>query len=208
MIAMTLFSRTLFAGGLLAAALLFSGCGTTGEDPHAANYSWPTKDNPGPNPVARLVVGDTVTVTLSGGPTTDDPPHEEPIKDDGTISMPEIGQVLAAGKTPGQLQNDIHDAYVPKYYTHLTVAVSTKDRVYYVNGQVHQSGRELYVGETTVMQAIATAGDFDDFANRHNIWLVRGGRRSKIDADEIFKNPGKDPLVYPGDTITVKRRIF
>jgi len=207
MTAMTLFSRSVFAGGLLTAALCFSGCGTTGGDSSSAN--WPTKDNPGPEPVAHLVVGDTVTVNLSGGPSDDNPPpHVEPIKDDGTITMPDIGQVRAAGKTPGELQNDILTNYVPKWRTHLTVTVSAGDRVYYVDGEVKTAYRYVYVGETTVMQAIATAGDFTDFANRHNIWLVRGGRRLKIDADEIFKNPGKDPLVYPGDRITVKRRIF
>jgi protein involved in polysaccharide export with SLBB domain len=209
MTVMTMFSRMVFAGGLLAAALLINGCGTTGNDGPSGNASWPTKDNPGPEPVAHLVVGDTVTVTLSGGPTGDDqPPHVEPIKEDGTISMPDIGQVQAAGKTPGELQNGIHDMYVPKYYTHVTVAVSASNRIYYVGGEVKQPDREEYYGETTVMQAIASAGDFTDFANRHNIWLIRGGRHLKVDADDIFKNPGKDPLVYPGDRIEGKRRLF
>ena len=85
--------------------------------------------------VARFHVGDTVIVTLSGLPTPIEP-HQEPIKEDGTITMPDIGHVQAAGKTAGELQNEIYNLYVPKLYRHLTVTVNPGDRVYYVTGEV------------------------------------------------------------------------
>ncbi len=69
------------------------------------------------------VIGDLVVVNLSGLPETI-PPHEERIKEDGTITLPYIGAVKAAEKTPGELQNEIHDLYVPKIYSHLTVTVT------------------------------------------------------------------------------------
>ena len=197
---MTLISRIVVAGGLLVSALLLSGCGTEPIDPVF-------NQTPDANLVARLSIGDTVTVTLSG---LIDPiePHVEPIKEDGTITMPDIGHVQAAGKTAGELQNEIHDMYVPKIYTHITVAVSTGDRVYYVDGEVKQPGRELYLGETTVTRAIASAGDFTDFADRTDVWLVRGKHRRKVDCNAVFDDPSKDPLVYPGDQIIVRRKIF
>ena len=67
--------------------------------------------------VARFHVGETVIVILTGLPE-DIPPHQEPIKEDGTITMPDIGHVQAVGKTAGELQNEIHDLYVPKLYRH------------------------------------------------------------------------------------------
>ncbi|MEI9962810.1 MAG: polysaccharide biosynthesis/export family protein [Limisphaerales bacterium] len=158
--------------------------------------------------VAHFQIGDTVIVTLSGPP---DPivPHEEPIKEDGTITMPYIGSVQALGKTSGQLQKDIHDLYVPKYYNQLTVTVkSSQDRVYYVGGEVKQPGRQLYVGATTVTKAIQSVGDFTDFAS-HTVYLIRAnGQRIKINCDKALKNPSLDLPVYPGDQIQVPRRLF
>ena len=197
---MTLISRIVCAGGLLSTALLLSGCGSEPIDPV---FTQPQN----PQAVASLTVGDTLTVTLSGLP---DPiePHVEPIKDDGTITMPDIGPVVAAGKTPGEVQNEIYHLYVPRIYTHITVAVSAGDRVYYVSGEVKQPGRELYVSATTVTQAIASAGDFTDFADRTDVWLTRGKHRLKVNCKEAFDDPSKDPAVLPGDKITVGRKIF
>jgi len=197
---MTLISRIVFAGGLLLSMLFFTGCGTEPIDPVFTNP-------PDATTMARLSIGDTVTITLSGLPDIIEP-HVEMIKDDGTITMPDIGHVSAAGKTAGELQNAIHDAYVPKIYTHLTVSVSPGDRVYYVDGEVKQPGRELYLGETTVTRAIASAGDFTDFADRTDVWLVRGKHRLKVNCKDVFEDPSKDPLVYPGDQIIVRRKIF
>jgi polysaccharide export outer membrane protein len=204
---MTLFSRVVFTGGLLLSAVLFSGCASTGDETIFPKGE--TGTNAEAALVARFQVGDTVTVALSGVPDGEDQiPHVEPIKEDGTITMPDIGHVQAAGKTAGELQNAIHDLYVPKYRTHLTVTVTSGDRVYYVTGEVKTPGRQLYLGDTTVTRAITTAGDFTDFANHRNVWLVRGKHRIKVNCDEIFKHPEQDPVVYPGDQIVVRRRLY
>ena len=201
---MTLFSRLVLTGSLLVSAAWLVGCASTGD----THVFFPTVENTGTNVlVARLQMGDTLTITMQG-PIEPPPPHVEPINDDGTISLPEIGHVPAAGKTPGELQNDIHDLYVPKYYNQLTVSVTSGDRVYYVNGEVKAPGRQLYLGETTVTKAITSSGDFTDYANHHNVWLIRGNKRLKVDCSYIFDHPEQDPLVYPGDQITVHRRLY
>ena len=167
----------------------------------------PSANGNGPD-AARFHVGDTIVVTLSGVPV-DIPPHQEPIKEDGTITMPDIGKVQAAGKTAGELQNAIHDLYVPRYYTHITVTVNIGDRVYYVSGEVKTPGRLVYVGQTTVNQAITSAGDFTDFANHKNVTLIRvNGDRMKINVDRVRNGRAEDPAVYPGDQIIVPRRIW
>ena len=197
---MMLISRLVIAGGLLTSALLLGGCATDPIDPVFTQGQ-------DANAVAPLTVGDTLTVALSGLPDLIEP-HVEPIKDDGTITMPDIGPVVAAGKTPGEVEKEIYNAYVPRIYTHITVAVSAGDRVYYVSGEVKQPGRELYVSATTVTQAIASAGDFTDFADRTDVWLTRGKHRLKVNCKEAFDDPSKDPAVLPGDKITVGRKIF
>ncbi len=166
---------------------------------------------PGPDPeaqVAHFHVGDTVTVVFDGPP---DPlqPHEENIKEDGTITLEDIGSVKAVGKTAGELQTEIHDLYVPKYYTHLTVTVKTGDRVFYVTGEVKGPGRQIYSGQMTVTKAITSAQDFTDFANRKKVWLIRAnGQRIRVNCDDIMDGSAPDPQVYPGDQIQVTRRLF
>jgi polysaccharide biosynthesis/export protein VpsN len=158
--------------------------------------------------VARFHVGDLVSVSLTGLPEMIEP-HQEPIKEDGTITMPTIGKVQAAGKTAGELQNEIYDRYVPKYYRHLTVTVNTGDRVYFVTGEVKAPGRQLYAGQMTVTKAITTAGGFTDFASRKKVWLIRaGGQRIKVNCDKAFQDSSQDPLVYPNDQVQVPRSIF
>lgn len=159
------------------------------------------------NELARISVGDTVTVTLTGIEDLP-PPLEKPIKEDGTITLPDIGPVKAVGKTPGDLEDAIHKLYVPKVYTHLNVTVKlSSDRVYFVRGEVKQPGRVLYVGPVNVTQAITSAGDFTDFANHKNVVLIRSnGKRYKLNCDHILGGDDPDPPVYPGDQIEVKRR--
>ena len=159
----------------------------------------------------KIDVGDTVTVTLTASGIDDLPPaQEKPIKEDGTITLPDIGQVRAAGKTPGELEDIIHGLYVPKFYTHLNVTVKTSsDRVYFVRGEVKSPGRIIYVGPITVTKSITSAGDFTDFANHKNVMLIRSnGKRYKLNCNRILNGYDPDPPVYPGDQIEVKRQVW
>lgn len=161
------------------------------------------------NSIAHLHVGDTVVISLDGLPEQI-PPIEKPINDDGTITLSDIGRVQASGKTPGELENAIHDLYVPKYYTHLNVTVKPNNtRVYYVGGEVRNPNQVMYNGSITVSKAITAAGDFTDFANHSKVYLIRAnGQRYLLNMDKILAGEAPDPPVYPGDKIMVARRIF
>ena len=195
------FASLLAVFGLTLGSLLLSGCAT---DP----YTWnPEKDGQA-NQVARFHIGDTVIVNVSGVPV-DINPHTEGIKEDGTITLPDIGKVQAAGKTAGELQDAIHNLYVPGIYVRATVTVNAGDRVYYVRGEVKQPGRQVYSAETTVTRAITAAGDFTDYSDRKNIWLIRAsGQRFKVNCLKALEHPEMDPPVYPGDQIEVKKGMW
>ena len=200
---MKLFSTRSFVLGLLLVSLIFNGCSTP---PQAVPTPDASKENHAE--VARFHVGETVSIIFSGTPT-DFPSHEEIIKEDGDITLSLIGSVRAVGKTAGELQAEIHDLYVPKYFVRLTVTVKPGDLVYYVSGEVRQPGRQLYVGEITATKAIASAGDFTDFANHSNILLTRAnGQRITVDGDKALQDSTQDPHVYPGDRILVKRKLW
>ena len=165
--------------------------------------------NPGETNVPTLHVGDMVSITFSGLPTQLEP-QNKPIKEDGTIMLPDIGSVQAAGKTVGKLEEIIHDLYVPKVYLHLNVTVTaSSDRVYYIHGEVKSPGRLIYTGPITVSKAITSAGDFTDFANPSKVWLIRvNGDRFKVNVNRIRAGEDPDPPVYPNDQIEVARRFF
>lgn len=201
---MKLFVRGFFASGLLFAGLIFAGCDSTSGG-FADNTNPPAMAG-----VAHFHIGDTVSVVFSGIPDlTELPPHEETIKEDGNITLPLIGSIQALGKTAGEVQNEIHDLYVPKYFVRITVTVKAGDLIYYVSGEVNSHGsRELYVGKTTVTTAITSAGGLDDFAS-HKVWLIRSsGQRIKVDYDDALQDPSKDLPVYPGDQINVPRKLW
>lgn len=156
----------------------------------------------------RFAKDDLVIVTFVGpenlGPI---PPHEERIKEDGTITLPLINSIRAEGKTTGELQRDIYNAYVPSFYKRLTVTVKTDRLLYFVQGQVRQSGRQEYLGPTTVLKAIASAGDFTDFADRKKVVVTRkDGTRVVVDCVKAGKKPSLDLPIFPGDKIDVPNR--
>jgi protein involved in polysaccharide export with SLBB domain len=207
-------SLGLFVCGLLFAGAILTGCYSSPIDPVFSDTPTPPVMTGSPitgyttAEVPRFHVGDTVIVSLSGLPQ-EIPMHQEPIKEDGTITMPDIGHVQAAGKTAGELQNEIYNLYVPKLYRHLTVTINPGERVYYVTGEVKAPGRQLYAGQMTVTKAITTAGDFTDFANHKKVWLIRAnGQRIKVNCNKAIQDSSLDPLVYPNDQVQVPRRIF
>lgn len=211
----------LLVGGTTFSAALLSGCASSYDNPvFSENPEVPSPTMTGSpggtissgGDAARFHVGETVVVTFSGISSEElleMPVSNQIITDDGTITLPYIGTVKAAGKTPGELQNEIQDLYVPKYFVRLTISVTSQDRVYYVGGEVKLPGRQLYVGTTTVTQAIQSAGDFTDFANRSKVLLIRAnGQRIKVNCNKALEDPSKNPPVYPGDQIHVPRRLF
>ncbi|MBL9137932.1 MAG: polysaccharide biosynthesis/export family protein [Verrucomicrobiales bacterium] len=154
----------------------------------------------------KLRKEDLVDIKFSNNPT---PPQDvaERIKEDGTINLPLIGSIQAEGKTAGQLQKEIQEKYVPQYFRRLTVTLRTENRVFYVDGEVVRPDRYAYAGEITLLQAIASAGGFTDFASRRRVELVRStGERLIIDGAKAKDDLKLDVPILPGDRINVPRR--
>lgn len=161
-----------------------------------------------PTKVLEFRTGDKITVEftdVSGGLP---PAWEQSVREDGRITLPLNVSVVAAGKDKGQLEREIHASYVPKYFKRLTVNVKPEDRWYWVRGEVKTPTQLKYTGSISVMQAIAAAGDFTDYADKRDIQVTRStGESFRIDGKDVIQNPSRDVPVYPGDTITVHRRF-
>jgi polysaccharide export outer membrane protein len=166
---------------------------------HAAAVSNPQGD--------VLNVGEPITVTFSDAPTLIQP-FEERIKSDGKITLLYSQTFDAAGKTRGDLEAEIRERYVPRYFKNLTVTIRTVERAFFVGGEVRMPGRYPYSGEMTVSKAIFTAGGFTDYAKRSKVLLTRANRQTlTVDSEAALENPALDLPVFPNDSITVPRRL-
>lgn len=132
------------------------------------------------------------------------------VRPDGRITMPLIGDLAAAGQTPMQLQRRLADS-LREYVANPVVTVmvvEVADRVVYVMGEVNTPGAVPLKGSMTVLQALAVAGGFKDFANKGGIKVLR-----KVGPDRVETIPFsyKDSLrgdaqpfyLAEGDTVVV-----
>lgn len=161
-----------------------------------------------PAGIDMLRPGDIVVISFSDLPYLQ-PPLERRIAEDGTINLIENETFTAAKKTPGQLEKEIRERYVPKKFVKMTVSVIVKadTQFYYVGGEVKNSGRQVYISRIKVLGAIKSAGDFTDYANKKKVQLTRtDGRTFKINCKDALKDPTLDLEVFPGDNIHVPRR--
>jgi polysaccharide export outer membrane protein len=158
--------------------------------------------------IDALHAGDMLTIEFSEMPVVY-PAREERIKEDGTITLLEGKTFVAAGKTRGQLEHEIHDWYVPRFYLKMNVSIrQTKDtQFYYVRGEVRQPNRQVYISRIKLLQAIASAGDFTDFARKKDVLLTRAdGTKVRINCVKARKDPSLNLEILPGDIIDVPRR--
>jgi polysaccharide export outer membrane protein len=158
--------------------------------------------------VDEIQPGDRLTIEFSD--VNPSPPGTiQVVRDDGTITLPLSLEVKAAGKLKGELQKEIKDLYVPRYFRRLTVNIKTDDRFFFVGGEVRLPARQAYIGQMTVLKAVQSAGDFTDFANRKNVKIIRqNGRVDTENCIKARKNPKLDLPVFPGDIVHVERRIL
>jgi protein involved in polysaccharide export with SLBB domain len=154
--------------------------------------------------------GDSVTVTFSDLPVPVQPVATK-VKEDGTVTLLQNQTFTFAGKNPVELQKEIRDAYVPKFYKFMTVVIDPERQTlfYYVDGEVKMPARQTYIERTTVLKAIASAGGFTDFAKKTAVKLTRqDGRKFTINCKKAIENPNLDLEVYPGDKVWVPRKLF
>lgn len=133
------------------------------------------------------------------------------VASDGTISMPLIGRVPAAGQTPDQLKADLEKRYAR--YVHganATVRVSDPaSQVFYALGEVNKPGvYKLHSGEV-LSQALAEAGGLGQFADAGKIKILRHKENETVVITVnyyVVRSGGDvsaDVPVEPGDTVQV-----
>jgi polysaccharide export outer membrane protein len=135
-----------------------------------------------------------------------------PVRSDGKISLPLAGEVQASGETPLQLEK-ILAAKLQSFISEPEVTVivtEIKSQKFNILGLVSKPGTFPLTSSLTVLDAIALAGGFRDFAKQKSIYILRkspdgGESRLPFNYKEVIKgkNMEQNIRVQPGDTIVV-----
>jgi polysaccharide biosynthesis/export protein len=208
--------RYFFKLVILSVIAAISGCAS---DAYVASNSPLLKDQHGSGAISiyRIGVDDTINVNVWRNPELT---VTVPVRPDGKISMPLIGDVTAAGSTPEEvaadiskrLQNFVRDPNVTIMVTGLqSHEYLTRLRV---TGAVNTPSSLNFRQGMTVLDAILAAGSVNDFSAPNNTKLYRkiDGKARVITirlADILYEGRLETNIdLRPGDIITVPERLF
>ena len=168
------------------------------------------KSAPGVRPESYVIgAEDTISVFVWKEP---DMSKSVPVRPDGKISLPLVGEVAAAGYTPVQLQDVLAEA-MKKYVSdpQVTVVVEKIGSLSFnIVGEVNHPGYFPLTRRMTVLDAIALAGGFKDFAKTKKVYVLRTAangsqERLPFNYKQVIKgqNPQQNIELQPRDTIVV-----
>ncbi len=133
------------------------------------------------------------------------------VRPDGKITIPLIGDIIAAGMKTDNISFQIElklKEFIDSPFVTVIVREAASNLVY-VLGEVRNPGVYRIQGSLSVLQVIALAGGFTEFAKREKMVLIRleKGLQKKINLSfrEIIKSPeaGGNILLLRGDTLVV-----
>lgn len=135
-----------------------------------------------------------------------------PVRSDGRISLPLVGEVKAAGDTPLKLEQDLA-ARLKNYIDEPEVTVIVQQinsQKFNILGQVNHPGSFPLANAATVLDAIALAGGFRDFAKQKSIYVLRANAdgtelRIPFNYKQVLKgkNPEQNIKLQARDTVVV-----
>ncbi|MBI2221857.1 MAG: polysaccharide biosynthesis/export family protein [Acidobacteria bacterium] len=182
---------------------------------------------------ARPATGDTTTTPPAPAPTTGASPaahdyrlsagdklrvevyrdqqlsQSVQIRPDGKITLPLLGDVQAAGLTPIALRDRLTTS-LKEYITTpvvTVIVVEATPATVFVMGEVKAPGPQPLRGSMTVLEALAMAGGFLDFAKTSDIRVLRkapaGTETLKFNYKKALKGEGEPIVLRAGDIVVV-----
>jgi len=164
-----------------------------------------------PNSKANYVIGpgDMLSINVWNEPEVT---GKVPVRPDGIITVPLIGDIQASGSTPDALQLVITKK-LTEYVKQPSVTVVVEEmnsRQFNVLGQVQHPGSFMLSKPTRVLDALALAGGFSEFAKRNKIYVLRrdpSGASVRLPFNYKKVTDGRDDQdnveLQAGDTVIV-----
>ena len=202
--------RELFRAAAMGAALIIAAC-------QGAPPAPPAPEESGAAPPEYVIgPGDSLNIFVWRNPELS---ATVPVRPDGRISTPLVENVLAIGKTPGQLGRLMEDR-LKKYVKDPVVTVMVNGFVGPFDEQVRVIGEATtpraipYRAHMTVLDAMIEVGGLTKYAAGNDAVLVRttDGRQStySVHLDSLIKdgNVASNVPLQPGDILIIPQRIF
>ncbi|MDQ7075025.1 MAG: polysaccharide biosynthesis/export family protein [Gammaproteobacteria bacterium] len=165
----------------------------------------------------RIGVDDQIQITVRGNPDLD---VTVPVRPDGKISMPLVGDILVGGRTPKEVSKIISN-YLAKYVRNPSATVIMTQlrsheylRRVRITGAVTSPSSMPYRGGMTVLDAVLASGGVNEFAapNKTKLYRKIDGVQhvSEIHLDDILKKGemASNIALAPGDIVTIPERLF
>lgn len=159
-----------------------------------------------------IAAGQAVTLAISGVPANEKSRIDGPytVSQSGTMRLPFVGELRAAGLTANQLAANIEGAYKSaQIYTTPTIQILTdatgekRMDVVTVGGYVRQPGPVKLLPGMTLYQAVQNAGGANEFGAMGRVRLMRNGKQREYDLNRAEE---KNILVEKDDTIEVPQK--
>jgi polysaccharide export outer membrane protein len=129
------------------------------------------------------------------------------VSDTGTVNLPLVGEVVAAGRTARELEQSLAKELGAKYLQKPQVSIYVKEynsqRVT-IEGAVKKPGVYPVRGDLTLLQLVATAQGFEQNSDYTVVvFRQKDGKRSaaRFDVEEIRAGRAQDPLLLSGDVV-------
>ncbi len=136
------------------------------------------------------------------------------VSDNGTINLPLVGEIPAAGFTAQEIERDLTKRLKAKYLQNPQVTVFVKEfnsqRVT-VEGAVKKQGVFPLRGKTSLLQSIAMAEGVDSTSDNTVVVFRmsdKGRTAARFDLSEIRGGKSEDPLLAAGDVVVVGQSIW
>jgi protein involved in polysaccharide export with SLBB domain len=166
-----------------------------------------------PAPAASLVLreGDTIHISFPGAPSLD---STQTIRRDGKITLDLVGEMMAAGLTPSDLEQQLLVKYGDQLVVkQVSVTVQASEFVVYVSGAVLRPGIIISHRPLTPLEAVLEAGLDEPKANMAKVVVIRensDGKNEKfsLDLKAVMKGKQTQPFnLKPLDKIIVPEKF-
>lgn len=183
---------------LMALPFLFLGCQTTESNISSANSV--------PFNAITLAEGDVLEFSFPGDPNLN---TTQQIRRDGALSLPLVGEIQVAGKTPDALKQELTHRYASELQTSEVIINLKSSNFINVTGAVLKPGKILLNRPITVLEAVMEAGGFKESqAKTKGVIVIRheNGNRNQfiINLDKVLKGENSTPFyLKPYDNVIV-----
>jgi len=175
---------------------------------------------PTPTPITRansqpetqtIREGDVLKISFPGAPTLD---TTQTVRRDGRITMPLGGEIVAAGMTPGGLEQEVLKVYSNQLVSkEVSVTVVSSSFSIFVSGAVIRPGKVISDHPITALEAVMEAGGFDNAkANMRAVVITRQEngqyKNYTLDLKQVLDGTQPEPFyLKPSDVVYVPERF-